>query len=126
MAVGRVFVDVEVSNPKKPLRASVRALVDTGVTYTVLPEELFRKLELEGLVFVKVKTGVGVEDLLETEIPVKVLGGERASPALVNGEVDTPLIGVMTPEILGLKIDPTTGRIEELPLLLYSVAAQKL
>jgi len=74
MAVGRVVVD-EVSNPKKPLRASVRALVDTGVTYTVLPEELFRKLELEGLGFVKVKTGVGVEILLETRIRVKVLGG---------------------------------------------------
>jgi clan AA aspartic protease len=125
MAVGRVFVD-EVSNPKKPLRASVRALVDTCVTYTVLPEELFRKLELEGLGFVKVKTGVGVEILLETRIRVKVLGGERASPALVSGKVDTPLIGVMTLGILGLKIDPMTGGIEELPLLLYGVAAQKL
>jgi len=45
---------------------------------------------------------------------------------LVSGEVDTPLIGVMTLGILGLKIDPMTGRIEELPLLLYGVAAQKL
>jgi clan AA aspartic protease len=117
--VGHVFVDAEISNPKKPLRASVRALVDTGATYTVLPEELFKKLELEGLGFVKVKTAVGVEDLLETEIRVKVFDRERTSPALVSGKVDIPLLGVITLEILRLKIDPTTGRIEELPLLLF-------
>ncbi|MGB9895939.1 MAG: aspartyl protease, partial [Thermoproteota archaeon] len=59
------------------------------------------------------------EDLQETEIRIKVFNRERTSPALVSRKVDIPLIGVTTLEILRIKIDPTTGKIEELPLLLY-------
>ena len=117
--MGHVYVDVEISNPKKPLKASARALVDTGATYSILPEEFFKKLELESLGRVKVKTASGMEDLQETEIRIKVFNRERTSPALVSRKVDIPLIGVTTLEILRIKVDPTTGKIEELPLLLY-------
>ena len=38
----------------------------------------------------------------------------------ISDIIDKTLIGVTTLEILGLEVDPTTGRLREKPLLLYS------
>ncbi|MCP8315999.1 MAG: clan AA aspartic protease [archaeon] len=116
-------MDVEFVNAKKPsIRVPVRALVDTGATYSVIPANIVKKLELENLGYVEVKTASGSEKLQETEVKVKAFNRERVTPALVSEKVDIPLIGVVTLEILRLKIDPTTGKAEELPLLLYLTA----
>ncbi|MCP8308806.1 MAG: clan AA aspartic protease [archaeon] len=113
-------MDVELINAKKPdIRVPARALVDTGATYSVIPANIVKKLELENLGYVEVKTASGSEKLQETEVKVKAFDRERVTPALVSEKVDTPLIGVVTLEILRLKIDPTTGKAEGLPLLLY-------
>jgi len=119
--MGHVYLDVEFVNAKKPdVRVPARALVDTGATYSVIPADIVRKLELESLGYVEVKTASGSEKLQETEVRLKAFDRERVTPALVSEKVDIPLIGVVTLEILRLRIDPTTGEAEELPLLLYS------
>ena len=118
--MGHIYLDVEFFSAKKPgIRVPVRALVDTGATYSVIPANIVKKLELENLGYVEVKTASGSEKLQETEVKVKAFNRERVTPALVSEKIDTPLIGVVTLEILRLKIDPTTGKAEELPLLLY-------
>lgn len=119
--MGHVYIDVEFASIKKPgIRVPARALVDTGATYSVIPANIAKKLELENLGYVEVKTASGLEKLQETEVRVKAFDRERVTPALVSEKVNIPLIGVVTLEILRLKIDPTTGKAEELPLLLYS------
>jgi len=40
---------------------------------------------------------------------------ERTSPILVSEKIDLPLIDVITLEILRLKVDPTTGKVEKTP-----------
>jgi len=118
--VGHIYLNVKFSNAKKPsIRVSAKALVDTGATYSVMPANIAKKLELENLGYAEIKTASGSEKLQETEVRVKVFDRERVTPALVSKKVDIPSIGVVTLEILRLKIDPTTGKAEELPLLLH-------
>ncbi|MBS7612325.1 hypothetical protein KEJ27_09045 [Candidatus Bathyarchaeota archaeon] len=50
---------------------------------------------------------------------------ERTSPILVSEKIDIPLVGVVTLEILRLKVDPTTSKVEELPLFLYIVCIRR-
>ena len=117
--MGHVWVDVKLSNPKTGSEVEARALIDTGTTYTVIPAEVARRLGLESLGYVDVRTAGGVERLWESEARVRMFDRERTSPVLVSERTDLPLIGVVTLEILRLRVDPTTGKAEELPLFLY-------
>jgi predicted aspartyl protease len=45
--MGTFSVDLDVSGPGSLESETVRALVDTGATYTVLPESLLRRLGVE-------------------------------------------------------------------------------
>lgn len=115
-----INVEVTLSNPdKSELRVDMKALVDTGATFTVIPQDLARKLELRSLGRVTAKTASGVEEYEEAEARVKVMGRERTTPVLISDKLDVPLLGVVTLEVLRLKVDPTTSNVEELPLLLY-------
>lgn len=118
--MGHVYIDVEFASTKKSgVRVPAKALVDTGATYSEIPANMVKKLELENLGYVEVKTASGLEKLQETEVRVKAFDKERITPALVSEKINIPLIGVVTLKILRLKIDPTRGKAEELPLLLY-------
>ncbi len=118
--MGHVYIDVELASiEKSDVRVSTRALVDTGATYSVIPASIAKKLELKNLGYVEVKTASGLEKLQEIQVRVKAFDKERIIPALVSERISIPLIGVVTIEILRLKLDPTTGKAEELPLLLY-------
>jgi predicted aspartyl protease len=46
------------------------------------------------------------------------MGRRAGSQILVSDDVDLTLIGVLTLEALGLKVDPTTGRLKETEILL--------
>ncbi|MEM3104251.1 MAG: retroviral-like aspartic protease family protein [Candidatus Bathyarchaeia archaeon] len=114
-------MNVKLLNPKTGGEIETKALIDTGATYTVVPVEIARKLGLENLGFVDVKTASGSERLWESEVRIRMFDRERSSPILVSEKIDVLLIGVVTLEILRLKVDSTTGIVEELPLLLYTV-----
>jgi predicted aspartyl protease len=118
--LGHVYLEAEFFNPLEPsLKLKTRSLVDIGATYTVLPRKIAEELKLKGLGRVKAKTASKVEWLEGVEVRAHILGRERITPALVSETIDIPLIGVVTMEIFRFKVDPATGRIEELPLLLY-------
>lgn len=119
--MGHIWVNVKLLNPKTGGEIETKALIDTSATYTVVPVEIARKLGLENLGFVDVKTASGSERLWESEVRIRMFDRERSSPILVSEKMDVLLIGVVTLEILRLKVDPTTGIVEELPLLLYTV-----
>jgi len=124
--MGHINVEVTLSNPEKPdLKEEMKALVDTGATFTVIPRDLARKLELRSLGGVTAKTASGIEEYEEAEAKVKVMGRERTTPVLISDKLDVALLGVVTLEVLRLKVDPTTSKVEELPLLLYTTLRSK-
>ena len=97
--------------------ADLKAVVDTGATFSKIPESIAARLGLEA----KYETDVELGDgriirrklaLLEMEIE------EVRRPVLIAiGEEEKPLIGYTTLELLGFKVNPITGKLEKLSLI---------
>lgn len=112
--MGHLYTDVTVRGSKAAVKLK-KVLIDTGATYTVLPERVLKR--------------VGAARIpTETEIEVELGNGEKVKAkaygvAIKIEEVEAPsisitfkgaqtVIGVETLESIGLKLDPTTGRLE--------------
>lgn len=94
------------------------AIVDTGATFTTIPQTISRKLKLPTVARRKVRTASGEETLTESYLIIEILNEKTATPVLINPKLDRVLIGVITLEALALKVDPKTGKLEKTELLL--------
>jgi clan AA aspartic protease len=111
--VGYVWVDVTVKNPATSKSALLKALVDTGATYTVIPRKVFEELQLPLRGRGKVKTAKGVIELDMCEGVVEIMGKSAPTLMLVSDDLDFALIGITTLELLGLEVDPVTRELRE-------------
>lgn len=118
--MGHITVTAIISNPSDPKRrAAVQALVDTGATLSVLPSRLMADLGLEVTGRRRVRTADGEQELPRSMASIEIAGKRETSPVLISEKVDRVLIGVVTLELLELTVDPITGQIKEMELLLY-------
>jgi clan AA aspartic protease len=113
LAVGYVWVDAVIRNPITNRSASVKALVDTGATYTVIPRKIFDELKLPLRGKRKVRTAKSLTELDVCEGVVEIMGRSTPTLILVSDDLDFALIGVTTLELLGLEVDPVTGELKE-------------
>ena len=113
-----VWVEAVIANPFTGKSLSVKALVDTGTTFTIVPRRVFEELQLSIVGRKTVKTVKGSVELSECLGVIEVMGRRAGSQILVSDDVDLVLIGVLTLEALGLEVDPTTGRLKETEILL--------
>lgn len=117
--MGHVWVKARIGDPGRRRIVEVDALVDTGATLTVVPRRLADELELEVTGRVPVMTAGGRVELERTRVWIELEGKEGIVPAVISDVIDRVLIGVTTLEILGLQVDPITGRLREWTILLY-------
>ena len=88
-------------------------LIDTGATYTVLPERVLKQVGAWGpMPGVEVSLGNGKKVKAKAYgVAIKVKGVESPSVSITFKGAQT-VIGVETLESIGLKLDPTKGRLE--------------
>ncbi|MCC6042363.1 MAG: clan AA aspartic protease [Candidatus Verstraetearchaeota archaeon] len=113
LAVGYVWVDAIIRNSITNRSAFVKALVDTGATYTVIPRKIFEELKLPLRGKRKVRTAKSLTELDVCEGVVEIMGRNTPTLILVSDDLDFALIGVTTLELLGLEVDPVTGELKE-------------
>mgnify|MGYP006294151385 CR=1 FL=1 len=94
-------------------------LVDSGASYTVLPEKVWKKLNLEPID----RMSFALADGSVIERPISEVwfeyGGKGRTVQVVLGERgDTALLGVMTLEALGLMINPFTRELYPMRMML--------
>jgi len=120
--MGHVEVDVGIGSTEGKKLVKAKALVDTGATFTVIPESLSRELNLK-LVGekVKVSTARGYDELDLTHALLQIDGKRRIMPVLVSKQIDRVLLGVITLEAMQLRVNPLTEKLEEHAALLYKV-----
>ena len=111
--MGYVWVDVTVKNPATNKSALLKALVDIGITYTVIPRKVFEELRLPLRGKRKVRTARGVIELDVCEGVVEIMGKSTLTLMLVSDDLDFALIGITTLELLELKVDPVTRELRE-------------
>ncbi|MBS7610081.1 hypothetical protein KEJ19_05900 [Candidatus Bathyarchaeota archaeon] len=96
-----------------------RALVDTGATFPALPENVVKDIDLPFIGEYKAEVAEGIANLKQAYVVAQINGKVAVSNLIIRPEGTTPLIGVVTLEQMGYKVDLTTGKlVEGLPLLL--------
>jgi clan AA aspartic protease len=116
--MGYAWVDAVIKNPFSGRSISVKALVDTGATLTVIPRRIADELALPVIGKSLVQIAKGVTELEACFGVVGIMGEETPARILVSDELDTVIIGITVLEQLGLEVDPTTGKLKKTKLLL--------
>jgi len=112
-------VKAKIGNVDGKKVVEVDALVDTGATLTVVPRRLAEELGLRATGKATVATASGVVELEKTRIWVELEGKGEVVPALVSDVSYLVLIGATTLEVLGLQVDPISGKLKKRTILLY-------
>ncbi len=119
LRMGHVWVKVKIGDVNRRRIVDVEALTDTGATLTVIPRKLADDLGLELTGRTVAETGAGKLELDRARVWIEVMGKGEVVPALISDIIDKVLIGVTTLEVLGLQVDPITGKLKEWTILLY-------
>jgi clan AA aspartic protease len=116
--MGLTYVDATVTGPNGKSH-SLDLLVDSGASYSLLPENVWRELELkpdETLDFI-LSDGTKIQRRA-SECKIRLNGKERHTPVILGEEGDEPLLGVITLENLGLMLDPFKRTLQAMKLRL--------
>jgi len=120
--MGYVKVKVKIRNIHKPeLEAERELLADTSSIYTMIKREFLEKLQIKPRDKRKFKTADG--RLVEREFgaaEIEINGQSTYSTIIFGENSDAEVLGVTTLEELGLQVDPVTGELKPLELLLLT------
>ena len=104
--MGHIYQKVRLRGEKA---ATVRMLVDTGATYSVISPRLARALGIKRpRRSVSIRLADGRRVRLGADLAVVKFDGREAPTTILVGNVDEPILGV---EALGLVVDPGKKRL---------------
>ncbi len=116
--MGFIHVDVDVSNPNDPDTVeSVRALVDTGATLSIMPTSVLERLGIRRL---ERRRFLGFGGAVARDIGNVDMRCEDAvaGVTVVFGVGDDPpILGVAALEVLGFEVDPVNGKLNRVDML---------
>lgn len=110
--MGHVYVEISLRGQKGEVSLA-NVLVDTGATYTIIPEEILQqtgaiKLPYKG----RLELGDGRRIEAEFYSTVIKLADREATIVVGTFKEAKAFVGVLTLESLGLKVNPVTGKLE--------------
>lgn len=121
--MGVFKVNAWVWNPSAPeKKVLLELLVDTGATYTVLPESLLKSLGVKPFRVARLR--LADNRILEKslgEVGIEVEGYRASATPVVFGEEEVYLLGSVTMEQLGLAPDPIAKRLKPVEALLMQI-----
>lgn len=116
--MGVTYIEGIVTGPNAR-KATVQFLVDSGATYTLLPEKDWRAVGLEPKRSVTFTLADGTRvGRKVSECHLALPQGEAHTPVILGEPGDEPLLGVVTLEILGLVLNPFTRTLQPMRMLL--------
>ncbi len=100
-------------------QATVRFLVDSGATYTLVPHDVWRELDLapKRIARFTLADGTPIERAV-SECHLALPEGDGHTPVILGEPGDEALLGVVTLEILGLVLHPFKRTLEPMRMLL--------
>jgi len=110
--LGHVYADVRIMGAKGEATLK-NAIIDTGVSYTALPKDVIEKVHAWALPRT-IELELGDGRTVKTDTYAVIIGVEdrEAATIAVGFKEAKPVVGVRTLEDLGLKVDPTSGKLE--------------
>ncbi|MEM3730463.1 MAG: clan AA aspartic protease [Candidatus Bathyarchaeia archaeon] len=118
--MGYVRVRGSIANPtERNLKRELEFIVNTGAIYTVIPKSVAEGLKLKELGRRKFKTADGgVVEFPVSEAYITIEGEGVTSLVAIADERTPILLGVTTLELLGLQVDPVSGKLVPLELMI--------
>jgi clan AA aspartic protease len=119
--LGTFRVNLAVGDPQGQQYTRMRALVDTGSSYTALPASFLQRLGVsphDRRLFELADGRMVERDVGETR--VRIDGRTATVPVVFADEGTQPLLGAVTLEIFGLGVDPVRRRLVPVPGLLMA------
>jgi clan AA aspartic protease len=116
--MGITYVEGSVVGAKGK-RASVRFLVDSGASYTLLPDKVWQSIGLKPkreMTFTLADGATIKRDVSECQITLPQ--GDGHTPVILGEPGDEALLGVVTLEILGLVLNPFTRTLQPMRMML--------
>lgn len=123
--MGLTFIDGVISGLNRK-KAEVRFLIDSGATYTLLANEHWKAIGLVAKRAMEFTLGDGtVLRRQVSECHISLSEGEGHTPVVLGEGEDESLLGVVTLEILGLKLNPFTRTLEPMKMMLGEAGSQR-
>ena len=122
--MGVFTVKVTIWNPRKPeIKIDLELLVDSGATYTVIPANVLKSLEIEPIRLIKLRLADNrvIEKPLG-EIGIEIEGYRASATPVVFGDEGIYLLGSVTMEQLGLMPNPVYKKLKPTEALLMQVS----
>lgn len=123
--MGFAYVKVKIYNPAELTRSEeAELLVDSGALFSSVPRRMLERLGLKPISRQKLKVYGG--RLVERDLGGAAIeyGGRMAVVPVVFGEPgDTPVLGAISLEALGYKLNPVTKELEPVELLMLTFKA---
>lgn len=99
-------------------RATVRFLVDSGATYSLVPDPVWRDLGLEAMRSVAFVLADGTRIERDVgECTIELSQGSGTSPVILGQPGDEPLLGSITLAVLDLALNPFTRELHPMRML---------
>jgi len=119
------FVKVKLRNPEnKSLGNEMELLVDTGAICSIVPSKVLDDLKIERKSTRKMRLADG--NVIERHlgiVEVEIMGETAHSNVVFGEDKDASVLGVTSLEELAFQVDPVSGELKPLELLLLSVAS---
>ena len=117
--MGFVHVNVDISNPSEPDRTEeLRVLVDTSATLSVLPTSLLERLEIRPISQRRLRGFGGTVTRDVGMVIMRYAGVDAGVTAVFGDEGDPAIMGVTALETLGYEVDPTSGELHRVDMLI--------
>jgi predicted aspartyl protease len=116
--MGLTYIEGIVRGPSGA-EASVKFLMDSGATYTLLPDGVWRTIGLEAKRSVTFTLADGSTIARPvSECYIILPQGDAHTPVILGEPGDEALLGIVTLEILGLVLNPFTRELQPMRMLL--------
>jgi len=116
--MGITYVEGTVTGPTGK-RASVRFLVDSGATYTLIPHGVWREIGLVPKREMEFVLADGTSVIRKvSECHISLPEGEGHTPVVLGEPGDEALLGTVTLEVLGLVLNPFTRTLQPMRMRL--------
>ncbi|MBF8265906.1 MAG: hypothetical protein HW384_1770 [Dehalococcoidia bacterium] len=114
--MGTFFQEVKIGAPSNGRFETVRALVDTGATYTCVPRSLLKRLNINPIDRQNFVLADGrIVEYEIAQVRIRINNRERFTICVFGDEGAQPLLGAVTLEEFGLSVDPVNKKLVPVP-----------
>jgi clan AA aspartic protease len=116
--MGLIFVEGTVTGPTGK-QATLKFLVDSGATYTLVPRKVWRAIGLKPADSIQLSLADGTTVARKvSECRIAIPQGERSTPVLLGEKNDEALLGTVTLQELRLVLNPFTRQLQPMRVML--------